>query len=217
MTSTHAEADDPAASATRRRDPAGRRRTILDAAAALVAERGVAALTHRAIAARAGVPLGSTTQHFASIEELREEALQQLADEIDEALARIEPFVADMTRDPSHAVTEILAFLHDRRGVRSEIALITSGTTDPRLRALATRWNDRLIEMLAEHIGRDAALALSVYLDGATVHAGLHDAPLTRADLTRAFLALTRLPELPATPAHGAVPELRRSSGPAHS
>lgn len=240
MTSTHAQSSDPTpantsstpaatpAAAPRRRDPEGRRRAILDAATALVVERGVAALTHRAIAARAEVPLGSTTQHFASIDELREAALQQLADEIDEALESIEPFVADMTKDPSSAVTEILAFLGDRRAVQAEIALITSGTTDPRLRALATRWNDRLIEMLTEHIGRAAALALSVYLDGATVHASLRDEPLTRDDLTRAFLALSQLPEAPsfptesaaptaAAPAPEAVPELRRTSGPAHS
>lgn len=193
--------------APRRRDPEGRRRAILDAATALVAEHGVAALTHRAIAARAGVPLGSTTQHFASIDELREAALQQLADEIDEALKAIEPFVAEITEDPSRAVTEILAFLHDRRAVHAEIALITSGTTDPRVRALALRWNDRLIEMLTDHIGRPAAVALSVYLDGATVHAGLREEPLSREDLTRAFLALSHLPE---------TPELRRTSGPAH-
>ncbi|GAA1628097.1 TetR/AcrR family transcriptional regulator [Leucobacter chromiireducens] len=176
--------------APRRRDPEARRREILAAAAELAAEHGPAALTHRAIAARAGVPLGSTTQHFASIDELRDAALQQLAEEIDESLAAIEPFAADFARDPSRAAAEVLTFLQDRRAVLSDIALMTSGTTDPRLRALALRWNDRLIEMLTEPIGAEAALALSVYLDGATIHAGLHDEPLSHAHLTRVFHAL---------------------------
>lgn len=188
----------PGAAATpRRRDPEARRREILTAAAALAAEHGPAALTHRAIATRAGVPLGSTTQHFASIDELREAALEQLAVEIDESLATIEPFVADLTSDPSRAVTEVLAFLEDRRTVLSDIALMTSGTTDPNLRALALRWNDRLIEMLTGPVGYEGALAISVYLDGATIHAGLHDEPLNREHLTRVFLALARLPALP--------------------
>lgn len=188
------------APAARRRDPEARRREILSAAAELAAEHGPAALTHRAIAARAGVPLGSTTQHFASIDELREAALEQLAVEIDESLATIEPFVADLTSDPTRAVTEVLAFLEDRRTVLSDIALMTSGTTDPRLRALALRWNDKLIEMLTGPIGYEGALAMSVYLDGATIHAGLHDKPLNREHLTRVFLALARLPALPELP-----------------
>ena len=188
----------PAASAPatppRRRDPEARRREILVAAAALAAEQGPAALTHRAIAARAGVPLGSTTQHFASLEELREAALQLMADEIDASLRGIEPFVAEIAHDPTDAVTEILAFLDDRHAVRSDIALIATGTTDPRLRSLAVRWNERLIEMLQVHVGTERAVAISVFLDGVTIHAGLNDQPLSRDALTRALLALAQLP-----------------------
>ncbi|MCW2286928.1 TetR family transcriptional regulator [Leucobacter luti] len=196
-----------ATAAPRRRDPEARRREILAAAAELAAEHGVAALTHRAIAARAGVPLGSTTQHFASIDELREAALQRLAEEIDESLATIEPYVAEIAHDPSRVIDDVVTFLHDRRTVRSDIALMTSGTTDPRLRALALRWNDRLIDMLTEPVGAEAALAISVYLDGATIHAGLHDDPLSREHLTRVLLALARLPQVPDLPDRPELPE----------
>lgn len=196
----------PAAAVPRRRDPEARRREILAAAAELAAEHGVAALTHRAIAARAGVPLGSTTQHFASIDELREAALQQLAEEIDASLATIEPYVASIARDPSRVIDDVVTFLHDRRTVLSDIALMTSGTTDPSLRALALRWNDRLIDMLTGPIGAEAALAISVYLDGATIHAGLHDEPLSREHLTRVLLALARLPQVPDLPDRPGLP-----------
>ena len=54
-----------------RRDPEGRRRAIIEAAAELIVEGGAASLTHRAFAARAGVSLGSTTQYFGSLDELR--------------------------------------------------------------------------------------------------------------------------------------------------
>lgn len=179
----------------RRRDPEGRRRAILTAASELVVEQGAAALTHRAIAARAGVPLGSTTQYFASIDELREAALQRLADEIDESLAALEPYVADIARLPERAVDELLDFLNDPRAVHADIALMTTGTTDPRMRPLALRWTDRLIDMLAAHIGLGRATAVAVYLDGATMHAGLHDAPLSRDELLRVLRALLDMPD----------------------
>src|SRR6478752_9223691 len=57
-------------SAQRRRD------ALLDAAAELAAEVGAGAVTHRAVAARAGVPLSTTSYFFSSIDELVTEALR---------------------------------------------------------------------------------------------------------------------------------------------
>ncbi|MFB9840394.1 TetR/AcrR family transcriptional regulator, partial [Actinoallomurus acaciae] len=64
---------------TGRRDPEGRRRAIVDAACALIPEVGVGGLTHRAVAARAGVQLGSTTYHFATLDDLSRAALAHAA------------------------------------------------------------------------------------------------------------------------------------------
>ena len=53
------------------RDDAGHAvRTIIDGAVAIVMSDGVDALTHRAVAERAGVSLSSTTHHFASLDEI---------------------------------------------------------------------------------------------------------------------------------------------------
>src|SRR3954451_18472901 len=60
-------------------DP-GRRERIAEAAIAVVAERGVEGVTHRAVAAAAGVPLGSTTYHFATLDDLLVVALRTAAD-----------------------------------------------------------------------------------------------------------------------------------------
>src|SRR3954470_401944 len=60
----------------RRYDP-DRRRRIIDAAIRVVAERGIAGLSHRAVAAEADVPLGSTTYHFATLDDLLVAALRQ--------------------------------------------------------------------------------------------------------------------------------------------
>lgn len=55
-----------------------RRAAIIDAAAEAVLASGVAALSHRVVAAAAGVPLGSTTYYFASLDELRAAAVEKL-------------------------------------------------------------------------------------------------------------------------------------------
>lgn len=59
----------------RRYDP-DRRQRIIDAAIRVVAGRGIAGLSHRAVAAEADVPLGSTTYHFASLDDLLIAALR---------------------------------------------------------------------------------------------------------------------------------------------
>src|SRR5580698_1363770 len=53
-----------------------RRAALVQAAVALLAEGGVRAITHRAVASRAGVPLASTTYYFESIQQITEEALR---------------------------------------------------------------------------------------------------------------------------------------------
>jgi TetR/AcrR family transcriptional regulator, regulator of biofilm formation and stress response len=60
---------------TRQARGARRRDAILDAALRVIARRGVSAVTHRAVAAEAGVPLSSTTYYFESLDELLEDAL----------------------------------------------------------------------------------------------------------------------------------------------
>ena len=67
-----------------KRDPEGRRRAIIEAAAEIIAREGTRKLTHRRVAQQAGVPLGSTTQYFSSIDELRRAALAELARLIEE-------------------------------------------------------------------------------------------------------------------------------------
>jgi DNA-binding transcriptional regulator YbjK len=57
------------------RNPA-RRRAILEATIRIVGEHGPRAVTHRAVAREADVPLAATTYYFSSREELLEEALR---------------------------------------------------------------------------------------------------------------------------------------------
>lgn len=178
----------------RRRDPEGRRRAILAAAAEVIVEKGAAALTHRAVAARAGVPLGSTTQYFTSIDALREAALEQLSDEIDRELEGMETHLRDLINNPERAVDDLVEYFNDKRVLHADLALIMTGITDPRLRPLALRWSDRLVEILSPEIGRDRAIAIAIYLDGLSIHAGLHESPLPHEEILRVLRALATMP-----------------------
>ena len=66
--------------------------------------------------------------------------------------------------------------------------------SDPSLRDLALRWSDRLTDILEPHLGRGRASAIVLYLDGATMHAGLHDDPVSTAEMTAAIRALVAMP-----------------------
>ncbi|MGO4425788.1 TetR/AcrR family transcriptional regulator, partial [Streptomyces sp. MCAF7] len=67
--------------ATGHTDPQ-RRERILTATLSHIADEGVAGVSHRKIAARAGVPLGSMTYHFKGIDELLREAFTRFADHV---------------------------------------------------------------------------------------------------------------------------------------
>ncbi len=58
-----------------------KRRRILDATLALVGREGAGAVTHRAVAHEAGVPLAATTYYFSSRHELLAQALEHAARE----------------------------------------------------------------------------------------------------------------------------------------
>lgn len=66
---------DPAVSARRPRGEA-RRRKILDACVRVIGSGGLAAVTHRAVADAAGVPLGSTTYYFTDRDDLVRQTME---------------------------------------------------------------------------------------------------------------------------------------------
>lgn len=77
--------------ATHRASGQARRDALLRAAVELVAERGVAGVTHRGVAERAGLPPSTTSYFFASIDDLVLEALRVFAAQ---SVARLEALTA---------------------------------------------------------------------------------------------------------------------------
>lgn len=183
-----------------RRDPEGRRTAILDAAAELICEQGASSLTHRAVASRAGVAVGSTTQYFDSIDDLREQALKILADDTDKELAALAEVIngpGDLTGIIDTCAGIVHEFLTEPRQVAANLATVSTAVTDPSMRRLALQWGDQLTGILTGRIGPHRAAAVVAYIDGLTVHAALHDAPVPSPAIAAVLDALATMPEPP--------------------
>lgn len=123
---------------------AERRTVILEATARILGRDGLAAVTHRAVAREAGVPLAATTYYFSSKEELITEALGLF---VDEEIARIGARAAELGErlgspsDAAAAIAEVL--LPDADAARSVLAkyeVYLEAARQPALRDAAERW-----------------------------------------------------------------------------
>lgn len=162
----------------RRRDPEARRTAIVTAAAELITEVGVDAITHRMVAARAEVPLGATTQYFATLDDLREAALGLLVSHVDAQMQRTRDTLAERGVSAATIAELTLSALADARALHADRAVVTAAVHDPRLRELAHGWSQQLIAILEQAYDRDHALAASVFLDGILWRSLITDDPL---------------------------------------
>ena len=125
-----------------------RRAHILEAALRIVARTGPEALTHRRVAAEAGVPLAATTYWFASKDELVLEAYALAAAR---DIARIESVAARIERDGVGSGDDLAAELAalaarelhgERAGLIASYALWLEAARRPGLRATSTAWTE---------------------------------------------------------------------------
>ena len=117
-----------------------RREHVLRAALVVIAERGVHATTHRAVADAADVPLATTTYYFASIDELLEQALLLF---VEDELARIEAAGEALQRLAGSADEIIQAVAtelsRDRVASIAQFELYVESSRRPALRAVVER------------------------------------------------------------------------------
>lgn len=177
----------------RRRDPEARRLEIITAAAELIIEVGVDALTHRKVAARAGVPLGSTTQYFATLDDLREAAIGALAAEVEVRIDETRRAVAAEGVSPEGIARLVHRSLEDARAVQADRAVVTAAVHDPRVRAFARRWSEEIVGFISPVHGTDRARAAAAFIDGVLWHSQIHDEPLDE-ELIRDALAGILIP-----------------------
>lgn len=178
----------------RPRDPVGRRQAIIEAAGRVIARHGLGELTHRRIAAEADVPVGSTTYYFSDLGVLREAALAHAATS---AADWLELWRRDLDRATDLPVTlaRLTAeYLTDPDRHRTLSELYVAASHRPELQSLARLWPEGLVALLEPRIGRRAAEAVTVFLDGATVHSLITGTPLSVEALTDAVARLAADP-----------------------
>jgi TetR/AcrR family transcriptional regulator, regulator of biofilm formation and stress response len=186
-----------------RRDPRGelRRAELLEAAIRLIGADGIDAVTHRAVAAEAGVPAASTSYYFRSKDELIHEALRTLAErEIALLRARREALGASVT-DLDVTTEALAAWIEEQLAPAGRVAMLAQyhlqleAARRPEAREILEAWKDGtddLAETAMLTLGardiRTAAILLVCAIDGLRLRllASGHE-PLT-AEQLRAVL-----------------------------
>ncbi|MEU6095656.1 TetR family transcriptional regulator [Streptomyces sp. NPDC047079] len=161
----------------RRYDPE-RRQRIVDAAIRVVGKKGLAGLSHRSVAAEADVPLGSTTYHFATLDELTVAALRQAGEGFAEVLAAsglLEDTGGDVAGHLARVLGEWLG--GDRTGVELEYELYLAALRRPVLRPVAAEWTRETAERLTRRTDPVTARALLALMDGICLQVLLTGAP----------------------------------------
>lgn len=148
---------DPTATANPAETPlrsrgAARRLQLLEATVRLIGRGGIAAVDHRAVAAEANVPLGSTTYYFASKDEMVAEALEHVADrESARIAAALEGGLLDTAADtlPERlADTLIEIWAGDLVVLLAQYELYLESARRPDLRPAAERWDRAYRDLL---------------------------------------------------------------------
>lgn len=164
----------------RRRDPEARRQAIVLAAAELIVEVGLDAITHRMVAARAGVPLGATTQYFDTLDDLRDAALQLLIAHVEAQIEGLREALDANGATPAVIAEYLSDAMADRPEIQADRAVVTTALHDPKLREIARTLSHELVVILEPAHGNDRARAAAVFIDGVLWHSQINDAPLPR-------------------------------------
>ncbi|MEV0635631.1 TetR family transcriptional regulator [Streptomyces sp. NPDC050619] len=161
----------------RRYDPE-RRQRIIDAAIRVVGEKGLAGLSHRSVAAEADVPLGSTTYHFKTLDELMVAAMRQA----NEGFAKVISSRGGLADPHADLAAELAALLGEwlggeRTGVELEYELYLAALRRPALRPVAAECAEDLADRLAHRTDPVTARAVVALVDGICLQVLLTDDP----------------------------------------
>lgn len=192
-----------------------RREALIGAAASLLLERGITGISHRAVAARADLPLAATTYYFSSLGDLTQEALERVLERWrTDAQALVARLPARLgPRQVAAAVLEIAtarpveASTTHVGGVMAMYERYLEAGRHEQLRAAVHSYNEELLRLVQVVLAkggmaadREAArLALAV-VDGASIYAiaeGVAPAASATALLTD-FLRMVGSPSVPA-------------------
>lgn len=169
-----------------------RKQIIVKAAAALLVEEGMKGFTHRKIATKAGVPLGSTTQYFSTIDDLRKAALAELLHSIENDLNTIEELLRHEGATPESIAQFLYSYTMDKKRVRTESLLYAAALYDRGLCPLVAQWFDEMVHVLSNFMDVTSARAIVIFMDGVYMKACFSDEVDDLSFLTNCITALMK-------------------------
>jgi TetR/AcrR family transcriptional regulator, regulator of biofilm formation and stress response len=182
---------------------AARRRALLEAAVRVIGRGGIAAADHRAVAAEAGVPLGSTTYYFESKDDMVAQALHYVADREAERLGEeIEGGLLDARKgSPAERLADLMidVWAGDRTVLLAQYELYLESARREDLRPAAERWDNAYREFFTTALDQlgvadssQTARLLCCALDGLLLdHVATDSAPEDFRELS--IEAITRI------------------------
>jgi TetR/AcrR family transcriptional regulator, regulator of biofilm formation and stress response len=189
-----------------RTDPRGeqRRAELLDAAIRLIGSRGIDAITHRAVAAEAGVSPASTTYYFRSKDELIDEALRRVTEGEISRLRERRAALGGVLDDLDVVVEGLAAWVEEQLTEEGRVRLLAQyhlqieSARRPEAREILEAWKDgtdELAETAMAGLGAAdpvrAAILLVAAIDGLRLRllASGHE-PLAAEELRAVLRAL---------------------------
>ncbi|QHQ21378.1 TetR family transcriptional regulator [Pectobacterium brasiliense] len=154
---------------------------IVETATNIIKRDGISALTHRAVASEAHVPLGSTTYHFNSLDDMLNAVMSSAI-----ALFRDDMFSWFHQRrhdDPRDVLTDfVMRGIEDIDDLAREYELFTAAISRPSLRPIALEWSNTVVAIIKVVTPDSAALPLGTLLNGFFIRALLekHERTLPR-------------------------------------
>ncbi len=191
----------PIRPATHRASGRARKAALLDAAVEVIAEQGVAGVTHRAIAARAGMSTSTTSYFFSSLDQLVAAALHVVGERIVQRVDAVTVQVAEAELSPREAIDRFVdaVMSEPEPDTVAQFEIYLECRRRPQLQPTAHR-----IMASIEH-GAEASLhglgianaaerapMVVALLDGLALHRHARPRPSDRQVLTDALYALHR-------------------------
>lgn len=174
-----------------------RRETIIEAALAVITELGVHRTSHRRVAAEAGVPLGSLTYYFESLDDLLGQAFVHLVD-VKSAQFRRAMERAATADDAAAAVVDLVcgSAYASPQDMNLIFEMYAYAHHNPVVCEAAGEWVRRSRASLGLHFSPQVCAALNVMIEGWPMHRAFLGADLDRRLVAaNVDLLINHLPE----------------------
>lgn len=183
-------------------DPS-RRARIVDAALDVIVEVGVHRTTHRRVAARAEVPLGSMTYYFDSLDDIIRAAFALLVETMSTGYAqKVE--TADTLEQACDAVTDLICGQEyaDREQVVAIYEMYSYANHDTAVATMMSEWLAHSRAVLTRYFSPEASGAIDALVEGWPMHRAMAGGALDRNIVRTTVLAIAAaLPGEHPTPA----------------